>query len=523
MQSKTELKKYIDDLNNTHSEFDNKSGMIHMRDNRRNNSRGFVRKNDISNQKPVVDISVNHNTRIPIMNYIQNTLMNNFRVRTAWDKLSKLYIVNYDVNNSDLSNNICKQSNGVIFEKNSNDVVCFIYNAIHEIDESVFYTHYLSDKLSDSHCSEFVGKTLKLKNTHNYNLDKINSQVDYKMLTIEDDELLTEEDIENGEISEIDASNISDFEKDLINDLMSDNFKNYTIQELYDGTLIKLFNYEGEWYTATNKCTDASRSRWLSDRSYDELFRDVNINYNSLNPDYCYAFILLHPENRMMCEYFKPAIVHVGSFDLKELCEINTGDFTEYDAMDLLGEDSDLINNTNNNESIIRNPKTVNFENITELLESFDTLNEKFTDNNYVFPGYFLVNNKTGDRIKIMNPKFKYLMNIKGNSRNMVYRICELMKIPNELEEFEYYFPEYSDDVKTAKTIVTKVGNYIYEEWKNNNNERKLKNILTDFDSFIKNTVEDTHDVSQDVLDGFVNEHFSPKNLLYFHNDIFKY
>ena len=554
-QSKVELKKYIDDITNTHNEFYNKSGIIHMRNNPKRTS-GFVRKSDREKYNTNNNININYNTRIPVINYIQNTLMNNFNIRTVWDKLSKLYIINYDVNKSDLTNNICKQSNGVIFEKETNNIVCFIYNAIRELDESVYYQKYLEEELSDTESSKFSMKVQKLRNVHNYNLDKVNSQVDYKMLT--DDELLTEDDIDNPENSvnnkvektsnsqsNIDNMFLSEDEKEIAEDLLGDNFKNYTVQELYDGTLIKLFYYDGEWCTATNKCTDASRSRWLSERSYDELFRDIDIDYDSLNTNHCYAFILLHPENRMLCKYNRPTIVHVGTFDIPTLSESTESYFSKFEGLDLLGKHSNLVANSDVGSEVgskiaknhYFNPRNVEFNDLTGLLRSFDEMNEKFNNNKYVFPGYFLVNNTTGDRIKIMNPKFRYMMNIKGNSRNMVYRICELMKTKNEFEEFVYYFPEYSHEVDTAKKISDKVGKYVYNNWfdmKYNDKQimnTRLYDIVKNFDNSIHaynnsnmneqpNDNNSINEFAKSFAPEFAIDYFTSKNLIYYYNNV---
>lgn len=70
------------------------------------------------------------------------------------------------------------------------------------------------------------------------------------------------------------------------------------IQNLTDGTLLRLYNYRNKWHLATNQCLDASRAFWndnrsFADRFYDTLRRDgVRIDYSKLNKHATYFFVI---------------------------------------------------------------------------------------------------------------------------------------------------------------------------------------------------------------------------------------
>lgn len=353
--------------------------------------------------------NLDNSEKIPLLNYIEKNLNKKYNIRTAWKKNSSLYIVNYDIHRSDLNETICRQANGVIFDKSTNKIVCFIYNAILEASVNELYNLY-------------------------HNID-FSSQQYYKQFN----EFRAEIQVHNNFIDTDTLTRVMD---------VNTNFDNYSVQKLYDGTLIKLFYYNNKWCVATNKCIDADQSKWTSNRSYWELFTDIPLNYEILNKDHCYAFMLLHPENRLICEYKRPILVNIGEFDL----------LTGEEVINTVFSETEQFTNNQTDQNIFI-PETMNFSSMSELLLSFD--------NSDLFPGYFLINKQTRTRVKIINPKYKYLQYIKGNSRNMLYKMVTLQKYDRERKLLLEYFPEYNELDMTIKNILKKIVYYIYTQWYN--------------------------------------------------------
>lgn len=86
-----------------------------------------------------------------------------------------------------------------------------------------------------------------------------------------------------------------------------------SIEYCEDGTVVRLYNYNGRWYTATARCIDARRSHWSSDRTFDDMFWEVfpREAVDTLQPEYTYVFILLHNENRIVVKHSKNMVVYV--------------------------------------------------------------------------------------------------------------------------------------------------------------------------------------------------------------------
>ena len=513
MQSKIELNECIKNIVSTYNNFyENNPTKFSGRGRDTgfgNGGRNSVGRGRASNNFSLKDyIPQNKKPRgsnkIPILPYINNTLSKKYGIRVAWDNESNSYIINYDTN--DTSNNIiCNQANGVIFDKKTHKIKCFIYNAINDIDISEM-VKYFDDGTTTRN---FIDKLTKLENRHNYNLDKKNAQTDIKMVKIDSEELNEIE--HNPQSFENNSSN-------KINDTLhfiKKNWEDYIIQELYDGTLIKLYFDGRMWKTATNKCVDASRSKWHSKRTFDELFSDIEIDYEILNKRHTYAFILLHPENRMISKYYHPALVHVGTFDLDKLCEVQESELDYCLKTNLDDNDSHLIDKTKKNDAfrgIMRNPKLCNYSNIEELMQSFEEINS--SDSEYIFPGYFLVNKNNGDRIKIQNPKYKYVMNIKGNSRNITYRICQLSRSQEELDEFIKYFPEYKKEYDEALSILDKVAYYIHSQWHNKYVNhfkvfipKELNKIVDNFGNYEPKSKTKTLEIAKKYVRSFNSEY----------------
>jgi hypothetical protein len=72
-----------------------------------------------------------------------------------------------------------------------------------------------------------------------------------------------------------------------------------------DGTVIKMYFYNNEWITATNKCIDARFSFWNSPKSFNELFYELFDSEltNSMNTEFTYFFILTHQENQIVIQH----------------------------------------------------------------------------------------------------------------------------------------------------------------------------------------------------------------------------
>lgn len=216
-----------------------------------------------------------------------------------------------------------------------------------------------------------------------------------------------------GIILEKDTNNIICYSLDKFEDktnLLEDNITDWTIEEAIDGTQIRLYYYNSEWISTTARRITSQKSKWNYVKSFYELFKDVeeSIDYNILNKDYTYTFILKHIENRIVSNINKNELIHIHTRNNKTLEEIDID-----------------IN--------ITKPKTYDFFSYDDFKRDLELLD--FETKGYVVK----MNNK---RYMFHTKDYERVKELKGNHLNINYNYLNLIK-NNNLELFLQYFPEY--------------------------------------------------------------------------------
>jgi len=105
------------------------------------------------------------------------------------------------------------------------------------------------------------------------------------------------------------------------------NWDNVRVYEKYDGSLIKLFHYKGEWLVSTSGSVAGASNVGTTDRSFAQLFWDVFAEVGGsrvvLLPELCYVFELCHKDNRIVVNYEQAQLpllaVRDSSQDFEEL------------------------------------------------------------------------------------------------------------------------------------------------------------------------------------------------------------
>ncbi|MCL2427437.1 MAG: hypothetical protein FWD05_14015 [Oscillospiraceae bacterium] len=201
------------------------------------------------------------------------------------------------------------------------------------------------------------------------------------------------------------------------------------IQEKLDGSLIKVWNYNGKWIVSTNNTIFAEKAMLFAKgeadcvyKNYAELFRaaanKTQLDFCKLNPRYTYMFELTSPYNRIVVPHKEIEITHIGTRDNDTLQEIDA-------------------------DSGIKKPKVYQFNNIDDLISMASTL--KYWDEGYV------VCDANYNRIKVKSPAYVAIHHLVGTLSDK--RIIELIR-KNEVEEFLIYFPEYKSYVDKLLNMI---------------------------------------------------------------------
>jgi hypothetical protein len=211
---------------------------------------------------------------------------------------------------------------------------------------------------------------------------------------------------------------------------------NVRIEYCEDGTVMRLYHYNGVWNVATTKCIDAKKSYWSSSRNFESMFWEIfdKSLLESLDTSYTYVFILLHKENRIVVRHKVNMLVYISRIHNTTLIEDYSNQFKN-----IYG---------------IKRPKMIDLSDF-----DFRTL----------FNPY-----KRGILIKILNREtniwkiykldfenYRLVKKIRGNVPEIRMRFLDLLKDPEALALLERFYGEYhfmfmmikSDLMKLVKAI----------------------------------------------------------------------
>jgi len=214
------------------------------------------------------------------------------------------------------------------------------------------------------------------------------------------------------------------------------------VEDAIDGTLIRMYYYNNQWNYATNRCIDASKSFWVSERSFKDLFLEAaercSLDTNLLNKHCTYTFVLCHPENRNVKKYSFPSIYHIGT----------------------------RLNNTQETDHSIgiQAPKSYEFDSWESILQRANEL--PFFQEGFIVKVY--VSNMIY-RIKVVNKKFTDVHAIKGNHRNPAIHYVSTVRIMGQdaIDRYLKYFPEHTAIFASTEALIRSTISYLHKEYIN--------------------------------------------------------
>ena len=256
-------------------------------------------------------------------------------------------------------------------------------------------------------------------------------------------------------------------------------------QNCVEGALMRLFNYNNEWIVSTKKCINSSNSKWISPKSFFQLFLEafpsfMNEKLDELNKNYCYSFILSHPENNIMNKGAPPLLYHILTRDMNTLDEVRV----------------DIQIPTLNTCLTTKD----DFGSLEKMYDYYKV------DKNMSCEGFMLIDSK-GRRHKILKDLTKYIRNLWGNNNNRFFRYLELRKDLNLLNEYLFYFAYDKPLFMNYECIVSQLAHNIFGVYMN----KFIKKTSNDVPFFYKKIIYNIHG---DFLK--TREQITPYKILYF-------
>ena len=226
-----------------------------------------------------------------------------------------------------------------------------------------------------------------------------------------------------------------------------------------DGSLIKIYNYNGEWRVGTNSTIDAEDAVLNSPyyRNFRELFDvaadNCKFDFDRLDPNYTYLMELCSRYNTIVVPYDEPKLFHIGTRNNITCEEVEVDIGIEKPKQYMLSSLDDCI----------------------AMAATFDFTKEGFV---VVDKNYHRIKVKSEDYVKA----HRMISNNKVSEEKILSLICS-----GEEEEFLSYFPTYTTIFQDIKIKRDKL-KYLFYEIKKEVFSLKEKGMKRkDFAQLVKN------------------------------------
>ena len=221
---------------------------------------------------------------------------------------------------------------------------------------------------------------------------------------------------------------------------------NIIAQEFVEGTMINVF-YDSRilsWKIATRNTVDAEVYFYKKEngKTFNAMFFEAceqnNFNLEMLNKQFCYSFVLQHPENRIVVPFQSPQLYLVEAYEI-----INA------ENVIIIPQNINEIRSAGHlTNTSVRFPEVYEFTTYTELIEKFASANTP-----YNIMGIVIKNILTNERIKIRNPIYEEVRHLKGNQTKTLYQYLHLRKEGN-LPKYLKFYPESKKEFSECREKV---------------------------------------------------------------------
>lgn len=221
---------------------------------------------------------------------------------------------------------------------------------------------------------------------------------------------------------------------------------NIIAEEFVEGTMINVFSHCGKWVISTRSTIGANVSFFKKETSktfHDMFMEACHFQFETLNPDYCYSFVLQHSENRIVVPVKNPRLYLVAVYEIRD------GTVTEQKMNEV----------RKNNLPGIKFPEIYTFSNYSELIEKYASPNTP-----YNIMGVVVKNMGTGERTKFRNPMYEEVRQLRGNQAKLQYQYLTL-RHSGKLSEFLKYYPETKHEMSKFRDQVHMFTNNLHKNY----------------------------------------------------------
>mgnify|MGYP001429488253 CR=1 FL=1 len=213
-------------------------------------------------------------------------------------------------------------------------------------------------------------------------------------------------------------------------------------EDFIDGTMINLFfdDSKNEWEVATRSTVGANTQFFVNSEDDKRSFRDMffeacqlsKIDFNLLDNNFCYSFVLQHPNNRIVTPIDFPKVYLIRAYNINNETNLVTEVANEV-----------LLNNSGGfwNTDVLYPQRYA--------IDNYENLENYYNNSNTPFYCVGIVVNSKSGRTKVRNQNYENIRELRGNQSRLKYHYLTLRKNGRVKDfltfygEFAPYFSEY--------------------------------------------------------------------------------
>jgi hypothetical protein len=251
----------------------------------------------------------------------------------------------------------------------------------------------------------------------------------------------------------------------IMSDLSEANTNEWYAEEFVEGTMINLFYSRaagGEGWEIATKNTIGGKALFYSPKNpkdeieiresdtFRNMFFDtcakIGFDYENLPRDVVYSFVLQHPKNRIVLPITTPSIYLIAVYRVTQ----------DNDKLEIIQHSRDgFLKNIINCDNI-KTPKTLSLNEQGASAEyAFKNFKKEYASMNsaYNMMGVVFYNMVTGERMKLRNPMYEMVKNIRGNEQKLQLQYLTL-RHGGRVADYLKDFPEYKNDFSYYRSQV---------------------------------------------------------------------
>ena len=181
-----------------------------------------------------------------------------------------------------------------------------------------------------------------------------------------------------------------------------------------------------------------------------EAAAENNLILENLNRNFCYSFVLQHPDNRIVVPFKSAQLYLVAVYLIDQSDKYN---------IKVYKNDMDKIKTSEWCGATIKFPENYECESYIDLINKYASMNTSYDK-----VGFILHNKKTGERTKVRNPVYEEVRQLRGNQPKLQFQYLTLRK-QGKVNEFLKFYPENKNELSMFRDQIHLFTNTLYDNY----------------------------------------------------------